>query len=250
PNGPPTRPTPSNGSTPDPFEAHEGTPLKVLPRRYSPEGTPPHTPQGASECDRLLEEQPLEEQPNQNTPVEVCSPQGNFSLGSERLGRDECSAATGSPQKNSCEKFELAMQARRQNQCREYYDRYARLAIVARATAGGYQKAEEAWLELFPLGIPTSEFAEGFEAFLSDRASRMQSKGVLLQIPSFARFLREPHYREEAIAVQSLYGGGGGGQPRQTPQQLAWEAKAEETMRWAREMDAEIARQAAQEVAA
>ena len=187
----------------------------------------------------------IEPEPSQTTPVEVVDPEPVTPVNPKSSGEDECSAAPPRPVKNSCAQFEQQFQVRRVNQCRQFYDRYQKLAIVARQTAGSLQKAEQAWLELFPSGIPSAAFVEGFEAFLSDRAQRMKSKTAILQIPAFFRFLIEPHYREEAIAAQSLFGGGGG---FQGARDVAFAAQAAETMRWAREMDAQMARE--QEAAA
>jgi hypothetical protein len=181
--------TPRNGSGVDPETDHKGTPSKVLPLRESPEGESPIVPQGGLDTAPPAlalggeANQPASPQPADSTPVEVVasSVKGRGSARRDRIA----------------EVFELGRTAL---DVRRFHGQYRMLCNMVGAAPGALSKAQQAAASCWDGGEVPQGFEAGLAAFIWVKAAEAGAGHSCLAIPTFANFIENPHYGEDAIA--------------------------------------------------
>jgi hypothetical protein len=131
--------------------------------------------------------QPASPQPADSTPVEVVasSVKGRGSARRDRIA----------------EVFELGRTAL---DVRRFHGQYRMLCNMVGAAPGALSKAQQAAASCWDRGEVPQGFEAGLAAFIWVKAAEAGAGHSCLAIPTFANFIENPHYGEDAIARQVM----------------------------------------------
>lgn len=186
-NGSP--PTPKNGSGGDPKTDHKGTPYKGI---LSKDRNPPIVPQGGRDtgAGTMAPDETARSASLANLPSLPADRAPSLTLARLPRRRDAIAKT-----------FELGRTAL---DVREAHTRYRAMCNRCGAAPGALRKAQQAAASTWEGGVVPEGFQEGLTAFIWVKAAEAAAGHPCLAIPSFANYIENPHYGEDAIARQAL----------------------------------------------